>query len=185
MSTKYILHGGNAQDVNQANTKFFQEALAQYDEQANVLLVQFAAIAEKQSVYKQRHVAQFERAMGQKNLSFQVADEDSFDNQLQWADVVYFSGSSGGTTRLLDALSKVKNLAKKLSGKTVAGESAGANCLATHCFSRSGGVMSCLGIVPVNLVTHYEAGDELEIKHLNNGLEVVVLKNYEYRTFII
>ena len=185
MSTKYILHGGNAQDVNQANTKFFQEALALYEDHVNVLLVQFAAIPEKQSVYKERHVAQFERAMGQKSLNFQVADQDSFDDQLQWADVVYFSGSSGGTTRLLDALSKVKNLVKKLSGKTVAGESAGANCLAEHCFSRSGGVMSCLGIVPINLVTHYQPGDERMIEDLNNGFDVLLLKNYEYRTYVI
>jgi peptidase E len=184
MATRYILHGGNAQDVNDENTHFFQEVLEPFDDHANVLLVQFAAISEKQSIYKQRHIAQFNRAKGKKSLSFAVADDSTFDEQLMWADVVYLCGSAGGTVRLLAILHRVFSFKEKLVGKTVAGESAGANCLSTYCFSRSSGIMHCLGIVPVNFIAHYQPGEEYSMQHLNNGLEIVTLKNYEYRTFI-
>lgn len=66
MFTRYILHGGGARDDNNQNTNFFQEILKAYEEHANVLLVQFATPPEKQSIYKQSHIAQFERAKGQK-----------------------------------------------------------------------------------------------------------------------
>jgi len=47
MKTKYILHGGNAQEVNEENDLFFGEIIKDFSESANVLLVQFAAIDEK------------------------------------------------------------------------------------------------------------------------------------------
>jgi peptidase E len=185
MSTKYILHGGNAQDVNDENILFFQEILSSYINHANVLLVQFAAVSEKQEVYKQRHIAQFERAKGQRTLSYEVSDVGKFDEQLKWADVVYLCGSAGGTVRLLDVLSRVQRLKQKFDEKTVAGESAGANILSVNCFSRSNGIMHCLGIVPVNLIAHYQSGDELEMNNIDNDLEVLMLKNYEFRVYDI
>ena len=185
MSTKYILHGGNAQDINDENDRFFQQMLVTSDQNANVLLVQFAAIFEKQEIYKERHIAQFERAKSQKTLSYQVADKEKFDEQLEWADVIYLCGSAGGTVRLLNVLSKVRDLKQKFQGKTVSGESAGANCLSINCFSRSAGVLHCLGMVPVNLIAHYKLGDESEMQNLENNLQIIMLRNYEFRVFDI
>ncbi len=183
MSIRYILHGGNAQDVNDENDLFFKKILEPFSGQVKVLLVQFAAISEKQDIYKERHIGQFNRSKGDRILSFQVADEMGFDEQLEWADVVYLSGSSGGTMRLLNVLSQVKDLGIKLQGKTVAGESAGANVLSAHCFSRSGGVIPCLGLVPVDFIPHYQSGDEAALRSLNDDNEHLYLKNYEFRVF--
>lgn len=183
MSTKFILHGGNAQDINDENLHFFQETLSATDNEVNVLLVQFAAIPEKQEIYKERHIAQFERAKSQKVLNYQVTDEDIIEEQLKWADVVYLCGSAGGTVRLLNVLSKIHDLKQKFNNKTVAGESAGANCLSVNCFSRSNGITRCLGIVPVNLIAHYQLGDEMEMKSIDTNLEILMLRNYEFKLF--
>ena len=185
MSTKYILHGGNAQDLNDENDRFFQEILVASGDNVNVLLVQFAAISEKQEIYKERHITQFERAKSQKTLNYKVADKEKFDEQLEWADVVYLCGSSGGTVRLLKVLSQVHDLRHKFQGKTISGESAGANCLSTYCFSRSGGILRCLGMVPINLIAHYKLGNESEMHNLENNLEIIMLRNCEFRVFDI
>lgn len=66
MSTRYILHGGNAQDVNDQNDLFFKAILEPFVDDVNVLLVQFAALSEKQDAYKERHIAQFSRSKDEK-----------------------------------------------------------------------------------------------------------------------
>lgn len=182
MPTKYILHGGNAQDKNEENNNFFKEILADYPDRANILLVQFAAIQEKQEIYKERHMSQFDDAKGDKKLEYQLATAAEFDNQLKWADVIYLCGSSGGgaTTRLFEVLNNVDNLSGKFEGKTVAGESAGANCLAKYCYSRSSGVIEGLGLVPVKLIAHYELGDEAAIAEMPINIDCLYLRSYEY-----
>lgn len=183
MSTKYILHGGNAQDANEHNDVFFREILSNYDHEVRVLLVHFAAIPEKSDIYKERHIAQFERVSNGKTVMYEVATHDAFVEQVGNADVVYLSGSSGGTVRLLDALAAYSNLATLFNGKTVAGESAGANVLSSYCYSRSSGVVKGLGLVPVRLIAHYQNGDEQVFDDVDDALERVFLKNYELKVF--
>lgn len=183
MATKYILHGGNAQDVNDQNTAFFREILNGHNQHVNILLVQLAAVPEKQDIYKQRHVAQFERANDSHQLKYQVAEITELHSQLAWADVVYFSGSPGGTVRLLEAIGNDKDLEQNIQEKTVAGESAGANFFSAYCYSRSGGVLKGTGIVPVNLIAHYEVGDERYMNDMDNDFPLVKLRNYEFQVF--
>ena len=158
MSTKYILHGGNAQDKNNENASFFRQILSGYPDSANILLVQFAAIPEKQEIYKQRHISQFEDIRDGRNFAYELANETDFVEQVRWADVVYLCGASGGgaTARLIHVMSKFKNLNELFDNKTVAGESAGANCLSRFCYSKSSGVIEGLGLVPVNIANHFE-----------------------------
>ena len=185
MSTKYILHGGNAQDINTKNERFFREIINGSSSSVNILLVQFAAIAEKHEVYKDRHMAQFHRVQSKKELQFEVAQKEKFVEQLKWADVVYLCGSSGGgaTERLLGVLKQFDNLKHMFDGKIVAGESAGANCLAVHCYSKSSGILSCLGLVPVDLIVHYQEGDEEALQGINGGNKCLYLKNYQFQVF--
>lgn len=185
MYTKYILHGGNAQDVNAENDRFFAELIDDSATSVNILLVQYAAIPEKQEVYKERHIAQFRRVQNEKKIHFDVAQKDKFVEQLKWADVVYLCGSSGGgaTERLLGVLTQFDNLKQMFVGKIVAGESAGANCLAVHCYSKSSGILNCLGLVPVDLIVHYQKGDEKALKGLNYDNNHLYLKNYQYKVF--
>lgn len=185
MSTKYILHGGNAQDKNTENNNFFKEILYDYPKKANILLVQFAAIPEKQEIYKARHISQFDDAKGDRELNFIVAEQDKFIEQLKWADIVYLCGSSGGgaTTRLLETLQKFENIKEHFSNKTIAGESAGANCLVRYCYSRSSGIISGLGLVPVKLSTHYQLGDETAFADLPTEIDNLFLPSYKYKVF--
>jgi len=185
MSTKYILHGGNAQDKNDENSKFFREIISDYPNGANILLVQFAAMPEKQDIYKERHTSQFEDVSDGRKLNFQVADVDNFIDQAKWADILYFCGSSGGgaTVRLLDQMHKFNNLKELFDGKTVAGESAGTNCLTSLCYSKSGGIIHGLGLVPVKSIVHYEPNDEMALENIEDNLKSVYLKSYQYTVF--
>ena len=182
MPTKYILHGGNAQDKNTENDKFFTEILSNYKNKANILLVQFAAIPEKQEIYKQRHISQFEDVKNGRILNYQVANIDNFMDQVKWADVLYFCGSSGGgaTERLINIIKKFSNLIKFLNNKTIVGESAGANCLTKVCYSKSAGILYGLGLVNAKSIMHYQLGDEKILKNINPELDTIYLESYKY-----
>lgn len=183
MKTKYILHGGNAQEINKNNDLFFDEILKDLPNEVNVLLVQFAAIEEKQEIYKQRHIVQFDRAKKNKIINYQIATINKFKEQVKWADVVYLCGSPGGTLRLLTVLEKFNDLDNLFKGKTIAGESAGANCLASYCLSKSSGVLKTLGCVPVIIIPHYEVGMEKEFNKIDQKTELLLLANYKFRVF--
>lgn len=114
-----------------------------------------------------------------------MAKADNFLNELEWADVVYLCGSSGGTPRLLNVLNKFDGLISLFRGKTVAGESAGANCLASFCFSKSGGILQTLGCVPVRIIPHYETGMEKMLNNFHEELELLLLPNYKFKVFVI
>lgn len=185
MSTKYIIHGGNAQDKNEENAKFFREILSDYPDGANILLVQFAAIPEKQDIYKERHISQFEDVSDGRKLDYQVANVDNFIEQVKWADVLYLCGSSGGgaTLRLLDTMRNFSSPKELFDSKTVAGESAGTNTLTTICYSKSGGIIHGLGLVPVKSIVHYEQGDDKFLENINESLESAYLKSYQYKVY--
>jgi len=185
MKTKFVLHGGNAQEVNKDNDLFFSEILKNFPNKANVLLVQFAAIEEKQEIYKQRHIVQFDRAKKNTKLNYQVATIDGLIEQIKWANIVYLCGSPGGTPRLFNVLNKFNNLNNLFKGKTVAGESAGANCLASYCFSKSGGVLQTLGCVPVRIIPHYEVDMEKNLSGVHEELELLLLPSYKFQVFLI
>jgi peptidase E len=185
MSTKYILHGGNAQDKNEENAKFFREILSNYPNKANILLVQFAAIPEKQDIYKERHISQFENVSDGRKLNYQVADVNEFIEQVKWGDVLYLCGSSGGgaTLRLFDTMNKFDNLKELFEGKTVAGESAGTNTLTALCYSKSGGIVHGLGLVPAKSIVHYELSDEKDLENVESELDTAYLKSYEFKVY--
>lgn len=183
MTTTFLLHGGDAREPNESNDRFFTAILSSYSDRANILLVQFAAARHKQDEHERLHIAQFERAKEDRVLSYQVADPATFIKQIAWADVIYFGGAKQGTLVLLSALQKFPDLCSHFAGKTVAGESAGANVLASYCYSRSGGVIQGLGCVPVVFVPHYKNGDEQPVASLHPDLEHLYLPHYEFKSF--
>lgn len=184
MKTKYILHGGNAQHVNSENDKFFAEILKDTKDKVKILLVEFAGRDEKIDLNFQTDKSQFERVAGEKELSFEVATEFDFTEQIKGADIIYFGG--GTTVRLMDKLKKYTNLGDLFSGKIVAGESAGANSLSAYCYSKSGGgVIQCLGLVPVKTIPHYEKGMESNFKDIYPEIESLFLPEYKFKVFEI
>lgn len=183
MKTKYILHGGSAQKVNANNDIFFREILKDTPDNVKILLAHFAAPKENSLVNKEKDSSQFERAKENKTLHFEVASKDSFIEQVKKADIVYFGG--GTTLPLLNVLKMFNNLKELFVGKTIVGESAGANCLSSYCYSPSGGVLQGLGLVPVKTIPHYQVGDEKVFIDTPKELEMLLLPSYQFKVFYI
>lgn len=184
MSTTYLLHGGNAREVNPKNDLFFQEILQVNPDATNVLFVQFEDDPEKQSQYESQHILQFERNRGHKALKYKISTHDSFTDQLNWADIIYIGGTSMGTKKLLKALKMHPDFSSRVDGKVVAGESAGANVLSSYCYSKSSGNLECLGLLPIVLVPHYQIEYRRHVENLEPGLEHIYLNNYAYLKII-
>lgn len=183
--TAYILHGGNAQNQNTVNDKFFGEILAKTSSNPRILLVHFAAVPEKKETYRMRDISQFERVGGEKKIEFDEAEEGKFIDQIKNADVIYFCG--GTTVRLMQVMKRfdIGELKKAFIGKVVVGESAGANSLAAYSYSKSGGgVIPGLGMVPVKMLPHYDQELEQAKSELENvyvDLPMVVLPEFKFR----
>lgn len=184
MKTKYILHGGSAQHTNEDNDLFFKEILKSTPDMVKILIVHFAGTEERKELNWQKDTAQFIRNKGDKELVFELAEESKFLEQIKNADVIYFGG--GTTFNLMTVLSKFKNLKVALGDKIVAGESAGANSFCSYCFSKSGGgVIKCLGIVPVFMFPHYDKNIVADLSSVPQDIEKVFLPSYKFRTFEI
>lgn len=184
MKTKYILHGGNAQHVNAENDKFFAEILKDTKNRVQILLVELGHRDESTNLHFQTDKSQFMRVGENKELLFELATPINFIEQIKKSDIIYFGG--GTTIRLMDKLKKYKNLDSLLSGKIVAGESTGANSLSAYCYSKSGGgVIQCLGIVPVKTIPHYEEGMESHFKDIYPEIESLFLPEYKFKVFEI
>jgi len=83
-------------------------------------------------------------------------------------------------------LKQYKNFGDLFSGKIVAAESAGANSLSVYCYSKSGGgVIQCLGLVPVKTIPHYTEGMETNFKDISPDVESLFLPNYKFKVFEI
>ena len=183
MKTAYLLHGGSAQHINSQNDLFFREILEKIKlDKIRVLLVHFAGSPERAELNKQIDSAQFERNKKDKKVIIQVATEEKFIEQMSEADVIYFGG--GTTIKLLEELKVFPNLKQSFEGKVIAGESAGANFLATLCYSKSGGgIIKCLGVLPIFVYPHFEKGSPLPSEKIPDNLQKLFLPNYEYKVF--
>ena len=109
MKTKFILHGGFTKGkTEENNSKFYTEILKDAPEGAKILLVCFAKDDERVPVATERVKIEFNKSKWKKKITFNVASEELFTEQVKSADVVYFHG--GTTLKLLEALKKIPNL---------------------------------------------------------------------------
>lgn len=185
MKTKYILHGGfNPGQTEEDNNKFYGEILKDASEGAKILLVCFAKDTERVPTATAKVIAEFNKNKWQKQLTFEIASEESFVEQVKSADVIYLHG--GRTLKLLDTLKRFPNLKELFNGKTVAGESAGANVLAKFCYSPSADeAIEGLGILPIKVIPHYSEEYMDKLDGVGQELETLLLPVYEYRVFNI
>lgn len=184
MKTKYILHGGNAQIINSENDPFYAEILKDAPANPRVLFVYFGDDPQKKEVHIAGNIAQFDRVNGNKKITYDLASEQNFMDQVKNSDIIYIRG--GKTGILMNALSKFSNLSNHFAGKTVSGESAGMNSLATYCYSKSGGVIKCLGIVPVKSILHFDGKTGVpELEKVSVELESCYLPEFKFKVFWI
>ena len=119
--TKFILHGGYTSTDNELNRTFYEEITRDVPDAATILLCYFASQEEDNSNrFKEDSVKIKEQSHG-KNLTFLLANEKDFMDQLKQANVLYMRG--GSTPKLLRVLGKYDNFKENLDGKTIAGSS--------------------------------------------------------------
>jgi len=189
MSTKFILHGGFTRVDNQLNQTFFRELVKEIPESGNILMCFFASGEEdKTDVFVELSEKIIQQAVG-KDVSFTVATQDGFLKQLEMSDVIYFHG--GHTRVLLATLKQYDNVQHFFNHKTVAGSSAGAYTLVKYGTAHDEEhVREGLGALPVRVVCHFQS-EKLpptetslaELKNTAPELELVFLKDYEWKVF--
>lgn len=174
--TKYILHGGFPPDQKQVNDNFFKEILVDTGRQVNILIVYFAT--DNGDKYYPQDIKQFEKNNDGKKLHFDKADDKLFIKQLKNADVIYFHG--GSSLQLLAKLKEFPRFSEKMTGKVVAGDSAGANMLSTVFYSKKNGVCQGLGILPIKLIPHYIEEFKDKLSSVNPTLQTIRLPEYSF-----
>ena len=185
MKTKFILHGGFTKEKTEENSGgFYTEILKDAPEEAKILLVCFAKDDERVPITTEGVKIEFNKSKSQKEITFEVANEGLFIEQIKSSDVVYFHG--GTTLKLLEALKKFPNLKNSLSGKIIAGESAGANVFGRFFYSPSADkVDEGLGFLPLKIIPHYSENYKGKLDNVGQGLESLLLPEYEFKVFEI
>lgn len=183
MKTKFVLHGGFTKGkTDEDNSKFYIEILKDAPEGAKVLLVCFAKDDERVPEATKKVIGEFEKSKWQNKIYFDIAKQGSFEEQIKSSDVVYFHG--GTTLKLLEALKNFPNLKRLLSGKIVAGESAGANVFGKFFYSPNADkVGEGLGFLPLKIIPHYSEKYKGKLDNVGNGLELLALPEYEFKVF--
>ncbi len=184
MKTKFVLNGGfNSKKINADSSDFYKEILKDAPENSKVLLVPFAKDdPERLRLAIPKVTSEFNANKWQNNITVDVANEEDFILQVQPADVIYFHG--GISLKLLNILKKYPSLEKLLEGKTVAGESAGANVFCKFFYSpHDDNVFEGLGILPIKIIPHYKKEYEGKLDKFDAGLEELLLPEYTYKVF--
>lgn len=191
MKTTFVLHGGYTSAKNELNAGFYKEMSRYVPGGGNILLIYFSRDDEDYDrVFEQDRSRIVEQAGGKK-LTIVRATKGNFVEEVEAADALYMRG--GDTDKLLNVLKKHPDFGEAIKGKVIAGSSAGAYVLAKYYHSVSkGGVHEGLGLLPVRVVCHYESAgfekvdDPLALMgKYPKDLELVVLKDHEWKTFTV
>jgi hypothetical protein len=184
MTTKYLLHGGETASGLKDSPEFFQSLLDIDKPAINVLLVYFARTSDQWQYLSSEDQEYFISATNKK-LNFKIANQNTFEDNTKWADIIYVKGGDG--PRLTESLSHYPNLQSLFEGRTVGAISAGANALSEAYYSRKGRrVIEGLGVIPVKVFTHYETNLQPELEELDNfgqPIKIVTLPEGEFESF--
>ncbi len=182
MQTKFILNGGFNIQSGKENNEFYKEILLDAPESSKVLLVFFAKEDERIADATERVKSEFIKNSGAKKLTFETADKKNFLDQIQATDIIYLAG--GKTAKLLETLKGIIGLVESIRGKIVAGESAGANALASYSYSpKAEAILQGLGVLPIKLIPHYKEEYKGVLDSVGRELELVELAEYETKVF--
>lgn len=72
------------------------------------------------------------------------------------------------------------DLKSRLAGKVVAADSAGANLLSKHFYSKRNRVCEGLGVLPIKFIPHFEEENRNKLDGLDQDCKSIFLREYEY-----
>jgi Peptidase family S51 len=154
--TKFILIGGLPSRALDEGKALLEEMTQGISEPVKILDVMFARPHERwveSFASDQDWVA---RVLTGKPVQWQLAEPETFAEQVIWADVIYLKG--GDEKPLLQALKRDSAWMRHLFGKVVAGSSAGAYALAKYYHAlNTYRLGEGLGLVPVKTLSHWQS----------------------------
>ncbi|HUX35952.1 MAG TPA: Type 1 glutamine amidotransferase-like domain-containing protein [Candidatus Paceibacterota bacterium] len=186
--TKIILHGGFTREDNELNRAYYREITKSLKDSDTVLVVLFAREKEEWADLLQDETRKLAASTGAR-LKIELASENNFMEQVKQASAIVIRG--GDTLKLIEIIKQYPDFAEAIKGKVVAGSSAGAYLFSKYYHSGSEDkVFEGLGILPIRIICHYDSkkfetrGNPLEkLKQYPENLELVILKDYEWRVF--
>lgn len=189
--TKFVLLGGYAHKAPDEGRSFYQELVKDFSGNVRVLMCYFGRPEDQWKKTFDEDSAVFQAHVPDRAIRFTLATAQGFKDQLQVADIIYFKG--GETLDLEKALSANPGWEKLLSGKTVAGTSAGAEILATLSYNLDHfKLMPGHGLLPIKVLPHYESdyvpgidwGAIVKVlREAQPERELVLLHEGEFKTF--
>lgn len=190
--TKYILVGGYPRKAPDGGKALAEEMVRDFEDPVKFLICYFARPRIQWEVNMVEDRLFFGGHLSGKKIEYQMAQVDTFVEQLHWANVVYIRGGTSAT--LLERLSECPGWGKELAGKTIAGSSAGAMALAKYDYNLDTLEFDeGLGLVPVKILVHYRSNynapnvdwdkAEVELKNYKEDLPLVALREGEFKVF--
>lgn len=180
--TKYILHGGNTREINADNDSFFREITLGTTGKTLVLLNYFSRKDDEVERCAEEDRQRFLQNSENKDLLFEIANSESFIEQLSRADILYIRG--GETAKLVKKMSSVKGIKKLFDNKIVAGSSAGVYVLCKYYWENDRKKLGKgLGILDFKALCHYAPERQHIVKKLmqyEESLSLITLANYKW-----
>lgn len=114
-----------------------------------------------------------------------MALPEQFREQVKWADAIYIRGGASEAI-LLELQKQSEGWIEELSGKTLAGSSAGAHAVSKYYYGLDDlKIGEGLGLLPVKVIVHYRSDynapninwnkAEQELKNYKEDLEIITL----------
>lgn len=176
MNTKIILVGGYPRKAADGGKAFCEELVAGCAEPVKILDCLFARPAENWEKAYREDKEFFERHLPGKRLEVILAQPKTFIEQIRWAHTIYIRG--GETTRLLEILATLPHWTHELTGKTLAGSSAGAEALSKYFYYLDTLTMEeGLGLLPIKFIPHYRS--DYNTPNINWDQADIDLQNYK------
>jgi hypothetical protein len=117
-----------------------------------------------------------------RDFSNELAEPEDFFAQVERADVVFFHG--GRNKILLEDYPDFAKVKNALRGKIFVGSSAGANYISSHCLRQNGELIGASGILPINVIVHYESDDAKE-RRSQSDVEKMARRHPEFPTIAL
>lgn len=187
--TKYILVGGYPRKAPDGGKALAEEMVKGFEDPIRLLICYFARPRIQWEINSIEDKMFFGGHLGGRKVEYQMAQVETFLDQLRWANVLYIRG--GKTTMLFEKLAQCPGWEKKLEGKTITGSSAGAMAIAKYDYNLDTlKLENGLGLVPVKVLVHYRSNynapnvgwdnAEEELKNYKEDLPLIALREGEF-----